>query len=56
MAKFLLFSVLFAAVLLPMRAARQPDAAEALRRLVKWLVAFHVVYAVLIVYLFPRLL
>ncbi|GJG89214.1 hypothetical protein tb265_43950 [Gemmatimonadetes bacterium T265] len=55
MGKLLLISVLAATVVLPMRAARHPSPARALRRAVSWVAASYAAYLVGILYVLPRL-
>ena len=55
MGKLLLISVLLATVILPMRAARHPSPARALRRAIAWVLASYAAYCVGILYVLPRL-
>ncbi len=55
MGKLLLISIILATVALPMRAARHPAPARALRRAVAWTAAFLAFYAAAILYVLPRL-
>lgn len=51
----LLLSIVFAAVGLPIAAARDPDPRRGLRRTLLRLFAFHVVYLFSVLYLWSRL-
>ncbi len=55
MAKLLLVSVLVATVALPVRAAREPHPARALRRAVCWVAGYYAAYLVGVLYVLPRL-
>jgi hypothetical protein len=56
MAKLVLISILFATVVVPMRAARDESPSRGLRRAVLLLAAFDLFYALAVVYVYPRLL
>jgi hypothetical protein len=53
--KLLLISVLVATIALPMRAARHPSPARALRRALAWTSAYYAFYLVAILWVLPRL-
>lgn len=55
MGKLLLISVIVATIALPMRAARHPSPARALRRALAWTAAYYAAYLVAILYVLPRL-
>lgn len=55
MQKFTLLSILFATVIIPMRAASDRSARSGLRRTILWMAAFNVAYLIAIVYVYPRL-
>lgn len=55
MAKFVYVSILLASMALPMRAARDPSPTRGLRRAVLSVIAFHVLYLVVVLYVLPRL-
>jgi hypothetical protein len=54
MGKVILLSVVIATVVLPMRAARDPQPARGLRRAVLWLVLFNVFYMLALIHVMPR--
>ena len=55
MAKLLLISVIAATIALPMRAARHPSPALAMRRALGWTAAYYAFYLFAILYVLPRL-
>jgi hypothetical protein len=55
MDKALLMSIMIATVVLPIRAARDPEPLRALRRVLLWLVGFNVFYLVGIIWVLPRI-
>lgn len=56
MAKLILISILFATVAVPMRAASDSSPTRGLRRAVGLLVCFNLLYLILVVFVYPRLL
>jgi hypothetical protein len=54
MGKVILLSVVIATVVLPMRAARDPQPVRGLRRMVLWLVLFNVLYMLALIHVMPR--
>ena len=55
MQKLLLLSVLFATLIIPIRAAQKPNPTRALRRAIVFAVGFNVFYVWAILWLHPRL-
>ena len=55
MAKLLLVSVLIASIAIPARAARDPDARRGLRRALWQTLLFDAVYALAVLYVYPRI-
>jgi hypothetical protein len=55
MQKLLLYSILIATVAIPVRMSREKTRAEGVKRTVKWMVGFCVVYLLGLLYLYPRL-
>ena len=55
MGKFLLMSVIFATVALPLLAAREPHPVRALKKVLLYTLAFNAFYVFAAVYLYPRL-
>jgi hypothetical protein len=53
--KLLLISILFATLMLPIRAARHPNPVKGLRRAILYAVVFNALYAIAILFLYPRL-
>jgi hypothetical protein len=53
--KLLLVSVIVATLAIPMRAARHPSPARALRRAAAWLAAYYAAYLFGVLYVYPRL-
>jgi hypothetical protein len=53
--KLLLISILFATLILPIRAARHSHPVKGLRKAILYAVAFNAFYALAILYLYPRL-
>jgi hypothetical protein len=54
-AKLLLVSIVFATIVLPLRAASEPSPSRALRRVLVSMFAFNVIYLIAILYVYPRL-
>lgn len=54
-AKLLLMSLLFFSVILPARAARDKSRARALKKLLRWMCIFCVLYLLSAIYVYPRL-
>jgi hypothetical protein len=55
MRKLILVSILFAMVVVPMRAATDPSPKRGLRRTLVGLAAFNVLYLLAVLYILPRL-
>ncbi len=55
MQKILLISFIFAPVVLPMIAARDPSPVRGLRKAVLWWVGFNLLYVFGFLYVYPRL-
>jgi hypothetical protein len=52
--KLILISLLFATLIIPMRAARDPSPGRGFRRVLLTLVSFNALYLFLILYIYPR--
>ena len=55
MQKILLVSILVATVAIPVQMSREKSRVEGVKRTVKWMVGFCVVYLIGLIYLYPRL-
>ena len=55
MQKLLLVSILIATVAIPVQMSREKTRAEGVRRTVKWMIGFCVLYLLGLLYLYPRL-
>jgi hypothetical protein len=55
MAKFILISILFVDVLIPLWAARDPNAIRGLKKALLGMCVFNVCYLLLIMFVYPRL-
>ncbi len=54
-AKLLLMSLLIFSLILPTRAAQDPARAQALKKLLRWIFIFCVLYLLSTIYVYPRL-
>lgn len=54
-AKLLLMSLLIFSLTLPVRAAQDPGRARALKKLIRWMFIFCVLYLLSTIYVYPRL-
>jgi hypothetical protein len=54
MGKLILLSLLFATMIIPMRAAADPSPTRGFRRIVLWLLSFNALYVILILFVYPR--
>ena len=55
MQKILLVSILVATVAIPVQMSREKSRVEGVKRTVKWMVGFCVIYLIALIYLYPRL-
>jgi hypothetical protein len=55
MSKLILLSILLLDVLVPLWAARQPNAMRGLKRTLLWMCLGNVVYLLLVMFVYPRL-
>jgi hypothetical protein len=54
MGKLILLSLLFATMVVPMRAARDASPARGFRRALVWMFSVMAIYLVLLLYVYPR--
>ncbi len=55
MQKLILISIIFAYVVIPMWAARDPDAIRGMKKALFFVCAYNVVYLLLVMFVYPRL-